>query len=53
LALVELSVVEQRYRAVLEAAAGVPVTEVAERYGSAVRACTPGLPVMPRAALAG
>ena len=33
LALVELSVVEQRYRAVLDAAAGVPVTEVAERYG--------------------
>jgi transposase InsO family protein len=33
LALVELSVVEQRYRAVLEAAAGVPVTEVADRYG--------------------
>lgn len=30
--LVELSVVEQRYRAVLEAAAGVPVTEVAARY---------------------
>jgi transposase len=29
----ELSVVEQRYRAVLEIAAGVPVTEVAERYG--------------------
>ena len=32
MALVELSVVEQRYRAVLEAAAGVPVTEVAARY---------------------
>jgi transposase len=32
LALVELSVVEQRYRAVLEAAAGVPVVEVAARY---------------------
>jgi transposase InsO family protein len=29
----ELSVAEQRYRAVLEARAGVPVTEVAERYG--------------------
>src|ERR1022692_1637922 len=29
----ELSVTEQRYRAVLEIAAGVPVTEVAERYG--------------------
>ena len=33
LALVELSVVEQRYRAVLEAAAGVPVSEVAARFG--------------------
>jgi transposase InsO family protein len=33
LALVELSVVEQRYRAVLEVEAGCPVTEVAERYG--------------------
>jgi transposase len=33
LALVDLSVVEQRYRAVLEAAAGVPVTEVAARFG--------------------
>lgn len=33
MALVELSVVEQRYRAVLEAAAGVPVSEVAERFG--------------------
>jgi transposase len=33
LALVELSVVEQRYRAVLEVAAGVPVTEAAERAG--------------------
>src|SRR5215813_2407205 len=33
MALVELSVVEQRYRAVLEAAAGVPVTEVAARFG--------------------
>jgi transposase len=29
----ELSVSEQRYRAVLEVGAGVPVTEVAERYG--------------------
>src|SRR3984885_34758 len=29
----ELSVTEQRYRAVLEVAAGVPVTEVAGRYG--------------------
>jgi hypothetical protein len=42
LALVELSVVEQRYRAVLEAAAGVPVTEVAARYECHARACTPG-----------
>jgi hypothetical protein len=29
----ELSVTEQRYWAVLEVGAGVPVTEVAERYG--------------------
>jgi transposase InsO family protein len=29
----ELSVTEQRYRAVLEVRAGLPVTEVAERYG--------------------
>jgi transposase InsO family protein len=29
----ELSVSEQRYRAVLDVGAGVPVTEVAERYG--------------------
>ena len=33
MALVELSVVEQRYRAVLEVKAGVPVAEVAERFG--------------------
>ena len=31
--LVELSVMEQRYRAVLEAEAGAPVTEVAARHG--------------------
>ena len=31
--LVELSVMEQRYRAVLEAEAGAPVTEIAARYG--------------------
>jgi transposase InsO family protein len=29
----ELSVTEQRYRAVLEVMAGIPVTEVADRYG--------------------
>ena len=33
MALVEVSVVEQRYRAVLEVKAGVPVTEVAVRAG--------------------
>jgi transposase len=33
LALVELSVVEQRYHAVLEVEAGCPVTEVAARHG--------------------
>jgi transposase len=31
--LVELNVTEQRYRAVLEVQAGVPVIEVAERFG--------------------
>src|SRR6266496_1201583 len=31
----ELNVVEQRYRAVLEVLSGMPVTEVAERYGVA------------------
>lgn len=31
--LVELSVVEQRYHAIMEVAAGVPVTQVAARYG--------------------
>lgn len=31
--LVELTVTEQRYRAVLEVHAGVPVVEVAERFG--------------------
>jgi transposase len=33
LALVEVSVVEQRYRAVLEVRTGVPVMEVAVRFG--------------------
>ena len=34
LVLVELSVVEQRYHAVMELlSGGVPVTEIAERYG--------------------
>jgi transposase len=31
--LVELTVTEQRYRAVLEVEAGIPVIEVAERFG--------------------
>ena len=31
--LVELSVVEQSYHAVMEVLSGVPVVEVAERYG--------------------
>ena len=30
---VELSVMEQRYHAVMEVVSGVPVTEVARRYG--------------------
>ncbi|MBB6344320.1 transposase [Nonomuraea muscovyensis] len=33
MALVELSVVEQRYHAVIEVLSGVKVTEVAARYG--------------------
>ena len=33
--LVELGLVEQRYQAVLEVLNGVPVTEVARRYGVA------------------
>ena len=31
--LVELSIVEQRYHAVMEVISGAPVTEVARRYG--------------------
>ena len=31
----ELNVVEERYRAVLEVLSGIPVVEVAERYGVA------------------
>ena len=31
--LMELSVMEQRYHAVMEAASGAPVSEVARRYG--------------------
>jgi hypothetical protein len=31
--LVELSVMEQRYHAVMEVVSGAPVTEVARRYG--------------------
>jgi hypothetical protein len=43
LMLVELSVVEQRYHAVMEVVSGgAPVGEVAERYGCSVRRCTPG-----------
>jgi hypothetical protein len=34
--LVELSVVEQRYHAVMEVISGAPVTEVADRYGVSV-----------------
>ena len=33
----ELSVTEQRYRAVLEVLARVPATEVADRYGVSIR----------------
>jgi hypothetical protein len=35
-------VVEQRYRIVLEVPSGIPVTEVAERYGVVrIRVCRP------------
>jgi hypothetical protein len=40
----ELSVAEQRYRAVMEAGAGVPVTEVAERYEVSRQSVTAGQP---------
>ena len=35
--LVELSVMEQRYHAVMEVVSGAPVSEVARRYGMARR----------------
>jgi hypothetical protein len=41
----ELNVVEQRYRAVLEALGGIAVIEIAERYGWLARRSTGGLPV--------
>jgi transposase len=41
--LVELSVVEQRYHAVMEVVSGgVSVVEVAKRYGVSRKRCTPG-----------
>jgi len=40
--LVELSVMEQRYHAVMEVVSGAPVTEVARRYGCPGRRCTAG-----------
>jgi transposase len=36
--LVELTVTKQRYRAVLELEAGIPVIEVAERFGGSRQA---------------
>ncbi|MBB2910359.1 hypothetical protein FHS43_001622 [Streptosporangium becharense] len=42
-ALVELSVVEQRYRAVSEVEAGCPVTKVIERDGVRGSRCTRGM----------
>src|SRR5215204_2364757 len=42
LALVDLTAVEQRYRAVLAVQAGRPVTEVAPRSGCPGRPCTRG-----------
>jgi len=40
--LVELSVMEQRYHAVMEVVSGAPVTEVARRYVVPARPCTAG-----------
>jgi hypothetical protein len=37
--LVELSIMEQRYHAVMEVISGAPVTEVAGRYGVTRRGC--------------
>ncbi len=49
MALAGLSVVEQRYRAVLEVASGVPVTEVAERFGVSRQSVHAGSAGMSRA----
>jgi predicted ArsR family transcriptional regulator len=46
--LVELTMTEQRYRAVLEVQAGVPVTEVAERFGISRQAVHPVAPLVRR-----
>ena len=40
--LVELSVMEQRYHAVMEVISGAPVAEVARRFGCPARRCTAG-----------
>ena len=50
--LLELSVVEQRYDAVMEVLRdGLSKTEVADRYGGyRARVCTPGSPATSRAA---
>jgi hypothetical protein len=40
--LVELSVMEQRYHAVMEVVSGAPVSEVARRYGYPGRRCMAG-----------
>jgi len=48
--LIELGVVEQRHRAVLEVADGLSVTEVARRYGVTARPCTAGSGATPGAA---
>ena len=44
--LVELSVMEQRYHAVMEVISGAPVTEVARRYGVPSQPCTAGWAAM-------
>jgi hypothetical protein len=47
LALVELSVVEQWYRAVLAVGRGEQKTVVVAQFGCHARPCTPGSPVTP------
>jgi hypothetical protein len=51
--LMELSVMELRYHAVMEAVSGAPVTEVARRYAFPARPCTCGWASYQREGIAG